>query len=150
MFPSQGTSHNVEVASGTQVRVYAQRMNTPVDLRVGESWVPVEACTLPTTAQPLRLAEFDDLFAQSLITVERPRQDEVRLVLRGPDELRHQVRDLADREAACCSFFSFTVTTSNGDPRSVLVDIAVPANRTDVLSALADRAEAHLAAKDRP
>jgi hypothetical protein len=29
------------------------------------AWVP-EACTLPTVEQPLRLAEFDDLFATAL------------------------------------------------------------------------------------
>lgn len=34
------------------------------DQPVGQvGWVPVEACTLPTAEQPLRLAEFADLFA---------------------------------------------------------------------------------------
>jgi hypothetical protein len=33
-------------------------------------WVPA-ACTLPTAEQPLRVAEFDDLFATSVRAVDR-------------------------------------------------------------------------------
>ena len=43
------------------------------------SWVAPEACTLPTAQQPLRVAEFDDLFANSVTWVDRP--DATRLVL---------------------------------------------------------------------
>ena len=35
-----------------------------------ETWVP-EACTLPTVDRPLRLAEFDDLFATALWEQQR-------------------------------------------------------------------------------
>ena len=110
-------------------------------------WVPIDACTLPTEAQPLRLAEFDDLFALALTTVERVEHDRVRLVLSGLSGIQARAQDLADRETGCCSFFEFTVTTSEHDPRRVLVDVAVPANRVDVLAALAVRAEGHLAAQ---
>ena len=34
------------------------------------AWVP-EACTLPTVEQPLRVAEFDELFATAVRPVER-------------------------------------------------------------------------------
>lgn len=58
--------------------------------------------------------------------------------------LREQAQDLVDRETGCCSFFEFSVTASAADPTTVLVDIAVPATRTEVLAALADRAEGRL------
>jgi hypothetical protein len=32
------------------------------------TWIAVDACTLPTDEQPLRLAEFDELFATTLDT----------------------------------------------------------------------------------
>lgn len=38
---------------------------------VAEEWVS-SACTLPTTEQPTRVAEFDGLFASALRTMERP------------------------------------------------------------------------------
>ncbi|MGW3614623.1 hypothetical protein ACWD6N_33130 [Micromonospora sp. NPDC005163] len=45
------------------------------------SWVP-QACTLPTVEQPLRLAEFDDLFASAVLEMERVDRLRVRLELR--------------------------------------------------------------------
>jgi hypothetical protein len=54
-----------EVASGTWVRVYRRVMSAET------RWVP-EACTLPTVEQPLRVAEFDDLFATALRGIARP------------------------------------------------------------------------------
>jgi hypothetical protein len=106
-------------------------------------WVPVDACTLPTTEQPLRVAEFDDLFATSLTAVVRPpgAATRARLLLAGGTELRERVQRLADAEIACCSFFTFTVTSLPGDEQgTVALDIEVPAARTDVLAALAERA----------
>ncbi|MFF7203534.1 hypothetical protein [Streptomyces sp. NPDC008141] len=99
-------------------------------------WVP-EACTLPTTEQPLRLAEFDALFARSLHRVERVAPGAVRLVLDpaadGP------ARELARRESACCSFFTFGFTESD-DGRTVM-EVTAPAAYADVVDALADRAD---------
>ena len=66
-----------------------------------------DACTLPTAERPLRLAEFDDLFATAVRRVER-RDDAVRIHLEGDRGLGAEVRDLTAREARCCSFFSFT------------------------------------------
>jgi hypothetical protein len=107
-------------------------------------WVPVDACTLPTAEQPLRVAEFDDLFATSLTAVVRApgAATRARLLLAGDAELRERVQRLADAETACCSFFTFTVTSlPGGDRGTVALDIEVPAARVDVLTALIDRAE---------
>jgi hypothetical protein len=108
-----------------------------------QAWEAPESCTLPTAEQPLRVAEWDDLFAETLESVTRTDAQRVRLALAGPPELLGRVRDLADRETECCSFFEFTVSTPGGS--TVLADIAVPANHVEVLAALADRAEAQLA-----
>ena len=101
------------------------------------SFVP-DACTLPTAERPLRLAEFDALFARSVRSVERLDDRHVRLHLSGAAGLEATVRDLAARENECCAFFGFTVT-STGD--AVTFDIEVPARYVDVLDALATRAE---------
>jgi hypothetical protein len=108
------------------------------------NWAPVEACTLPTSEQPLRVAEFDDLFATALHAVERPpgAATRARLMLAGGEGLRDRVQRLADAETSCCSFFTFTVTTlPGGGEDGVALDIEVPATRADVLAALVNRAE---------
>lgn len=101
------------------------------------AWVP-EACTLPTTKQPLRQAEFDDLFATSVHDSRRLSSTHLRLDLIGPYGLQAKVEDLAARESDCCSFFTFTVTAGAGG--TVQFDIQVPTAHTDVLDALAQRA----------
>ncbi|GAA1879420.1 hypothetical protein GCM10009836_71000 [Pseudonocardia ailaonensis] len=95
------------------------------------SWVP-QSCTLPVPAQPLRLAEFDALFAASLRSVERAAPDRLLLVLDGDAEAA--ARDLTARESACCSFFTFTVCRIDGE---VLVEVGVPGTHVEVLDALA-------------
>jgi len=107
------------------------------EITAGLTWVP-QACTLPTAQQPLRLAEFDDLFAIAVEQSERVSDRHLRLSLSGPDDLEATVRDLAARENACCSFFAFTVTSEA--PGNVVFDIEVPAAHVNVLDALADRA----------
>jgi hypothetical protein len=107
-------------------------------------WLPVDACTLPTAEQPLRVAEFDDLFATSLTAVVRlpGAPTRARLLLAGDAGLRERVQRLAAAETACCSFFAFTVTSLPGDDRgTVALDMEVPAARAEVLTALVDRAE---------
>jgi hypothetical protein len=101
-------------------------------------WVP-EACTLPTVERPLRLAEFDDLFAGALRAQQRLSPTVLRWRLDAAAE--PIARDLADRESSCCLFFSFTFTP-DGD--AVRLDVEVPATHADVLDALADRAAAGL------
>jgi hypothetical protein len=102
-------------------------------------WAPAE-CTLPTAERPLRVAEFDSLFAGSLRTLVRLDPTRLRLSLDGAPEVEETTRDLVARETACCSFFTFTVTP---EPDAGLrLDIEVPAQRADVLDALAARAVA--------
>jgi hypothetical protein len=100
-----------------------------------------DACTLPTAERPLRLAEFDALFASSARSVSRD-VDGVRIRLAGSGGLREQVRGLADREMACCSFFGFEIESLEDD---LTLRIVVPVERREILEALADRAEALIA-----
>ncbi|GIF99009.1 hypothetical protein [Catellatospora citrea] len=104
----------------------------------GLAWV-AQACTLPTAHQPLRLAEFDALFATEVRTAERVDDTHLRLTMTGGPGLEASVRDLAARESACCSFFTFAVS-ANGSGQ-VTFDIKVPPASTDVLAALAERAD---------
>lgn len=95
-------------------------------------WVP-DACTLPTPEQPLRVAEFDALFATSLRSIDRPAPTRLRLTLADVTN----VEDLIARETACCSFFTFTL-------QNHVLDVEVPPSHTKVLDALAARATAEL------
>ena len=108
------------------------------------TWLAPDACTLPTAEQPLRVAEFDQLFHDHLTRVETQRPEHLSLHFTGPSGLAELVTDLAARESSCCSFFSFATTllAETGDEQQVRLDVRVPANRVDVLTALAARAEA--------
>lgn len=96
-----------------------------------------DACTMPTAERPLRLAEFDDLFATAVRAVEHSGTD-VRMRLTGAEGLADRVRDLAARETECCSFFAFTVDGTDAD---LTLDISVPQARQEILDALAARAQ---------
>lgn len=102
-------------------------------------WVPAEACTLPTAEQPLRLAEFDDLFSSALRSVRR--HDETLLVINldSSPGVEDRAHDLTSREAHCCDFFSFTVRR---DADQVVVHIRVPSSRATVLDGLERQARA--------
>lgn len=103
-------------------------------------WVAEEACTLPTAERPLRVAEFDALFAKRLVRVERQSSTHARIELQSGDETVALAQDLTERETACCSFFSFTV---NGTDDATTIDVGVPDSRAEVLEALVTRAESH-------
>ena len=112
-------------------------------------WVAADACTLPTVERPLRVAEFDALFAGHLVEVIDTGPARLRLVLRGPVGLAERVQDLADRETECCSFFRFSLSEVAdrvpGEPSArtwLHLDVEVPAPRTAVLTAFAERAAA--------
>ncbi|MFC7625195.1 hypothetical protein [Microlunatus sp. GCM10028923] len=100
-------------------------------------WAP-DSCTLPTDEQPLRIAEFDELFAESLRSVERVAASTARMIL--DEEAVGRARDLAAREVECCSFFRFTVDPAG--PGRIGLLIMVPEARTGVLDALLTRAVA--------
>ena len=95
-----------------------------------------DACTMPTADRPLRLAEFDALFATAVRRVER-RGNAVRLHLVGEEGLVARVHDLTEQETSCCSFFTFGI---EGTDRAVTLDITVPPPRQEILDALAERA----------
>jgi hypothetical protein len=100
-----------------------------------------EACTLPTAERPLRVAEFDHLFATAVRRVDSIHATRARLHLTGPAGLATRVRDLTARETECCSFFTFTTTAHPAaDGEAVVLDIEVPAAHADVLASLAQRA----------
>lgn len=101
-----------------------------------DNLLTTDACTLPTVDRPLRLEEFDDLFRESVVAVERDGL-RTRLTLRGSAGLRDRVVDLTARESECCSFFHFAV---EGDDAGAVLDIGVPPARADILDALSARA----------
>ena len=109
-----------------------------------DEWVPVEACTLPTAEQPLRVAEFDALFAAGLLAVDRRGPTWLRLRLRADAGVADRAADLTARESACCSFFAFEIATVGPE---VLVDVRVPDSRCEVLDGLERRAQAALSAR---
>ncbi len=91
---------------------------------------------MPAAERPLRLAEFDTLFAEAVVSVERE-GDTTRLRLSGAEGLRDRVLDLTRRESRCCSFFDFSV---EGDDQDLDLVISVPKQHHDVLAALTERA----------
>jgi hypothetical protein len=103
-------------------------------------WTNVEACTLPTAERPLRLADFDALFATTLQSIEQPDDTHARLLLAGDDSLSDRTQRLLDAESSCCSFFTFGVSTITDG--TVVLDIAVPPAYADVLAGLVARAAA--------
>lgn len=105
-----------------------------------EVWVP-EACSLPTVERPLRVAEFDGLFATALRGQQRLSPTALRWRLDPAAE--PAARELTGRESSCCSFFSFSFVP-DGD--AVCLDVRVPAAQVAVLDALAGRAAAGMAA----
>ena len=95
------------------------------------------SCTLPSVDRPLRLAEFDELLHQA-VRAERLSPTALRVVLEGDAGLEPRVRDLAERESSCCSFFSFDVTAR--EHGGVQLRIEVPAQHASILDSLHARA----------
>jgi hypothetical protein len=100
-------------------------------------WAPVDACALPTAEQPLREAEFTELFRTALRGMQRREPGRLRLFLAA--EAEGSARDLVARESSCCSFFDFRLTTTDG---ALTLDVRVPEARIEVLDGLARRAGA--------
>jgi hypothetical protein len=103
-------------------------------------WAAVDACMLPTAERPSRVAEFDALFAERLVGVERLSPTRARLELLSGDETVALAADLTERETSCCSFFSFAVSAAHD---ATTIEVGVPASRADVLEAWLARAESH-------
>jgi hypothetical protein len=109
------------------------------------TWVPA-SCTLPTAEQPLRVAEFDALFAERLTETARPEPLRLLLMIAAGPGVEDHVRDLVARESGCCSFFTFTVSPG---PEQIRLDIEVDPAHEAVLDALQERATA-AARRDLP
>lgn len=105
---------------------------------MGPIWA-AESCTLPTVEQPLRQAEFDELFATAVRGARRPEVTRLRLELEPTAEVAARAADLVVRETACCSFFVFTLTATGG---ALSLEVAVPGGQVAVLDALAARSGA--------
>jgi hypothetical protein len=108
--------------------------NVALDL----GWAP-SACSLPTAEQPLRVAEFDALFADAVQALARPEPTRLRLELVFSPEHAAWAAELAARANGCCSFFTFTLTVADG---GLALEVAVPAEHVGVLDALSERAGA--------
>lgn len=103
-------------------------------------WVP-SACTLPTVEQPLRRAEFDDLFSGDVLGVDQRSPRQVRLQLRPDAEVAARAASLAAKEAGCCSFFTFDLTIADG---TVSMTVSTEPEHATLLNALGARAAAKL------
>ncbi len=99
------------------------------------TWVP-RSCTLPAGERPLRVAEWDALFAERLASLSRPLLLRLRLDLADGPGVEERTRDLVARESSCCSFFGFAITPGEG---LIHLDISVDAAHAAVLDALAAR-----------
>ena len=96
------------------------------------TWIP-DTCTLPTAERPLRLAEWDALFAETVTAVSRTGMTAVTLTLSSVDG----VADLVARESECCSFLSFA---TSGDT----LTLEAPPSCEALMSAIAERAAGFL------
>ena len=127
----------IVLAFGTWVRVYRSAMtNTSLP---SPGWGAPAECTLPTADRPLRVAEFDDLFATAVRSVTR--ESNVHATFELPAELAvaATAADLTARESQCCTFWLFTLTMAGG---RVMLDVRVPPGKVAVLDALVVRAKA--------
>jgi hypothetical protein len=97
-----------------------------------------EACTLPTADQPLRLAEFDRLFASASAAVERRGPQTARINFPPEPDIAAQAADLVVRETRCCSFFTFALTATGG---ALHLDVTVPESQITVLESVLGRVE---------
>lgn len=98
--------------------------------------VAPDACTLPTPERPMRLAEFDDLFASAVTWQDRPDATTLRLGLTADPDVAARAANLVVRESECCTFFTFALAVTGDRLR---LDVTVPEAYTAVLDALAGR-----------
>ncbi|MFR9775091.1 hypothetical protein ACL02O_03410 [Micromonospora sp. MS34] len=104
----------------------------------GLSWAP-PACNLPTAGQPLRVAEFDELFAAATRQIERRDSSRLAVELVCDTQVAVRAASLAVRETGCCSFFTFALPAAGG---RLTLEVSVDDGHTGVLDALAERAAA--------
>jgi hypothetical protein len=110
---------------------------------VSETWAP-QSCGLPTAERPVRVAEFDQFFADAVRGVRRRSRTWLSLDLDPDAESAARAAGLALRETTCCSFFTFTLTMAEG---TLQIGVSVPDSHVDVLDALAARAAGQVEAQ---
>ncbi|MFF4414457.1 hypothetical protein ACFYY8_18170 [Streptosporangium sp. NPDC001559] len=106
------------------------------DIAVDLGWVP-SSCALTIAGRPLRVAEFDALFADAVRGVARPEHTRLRLDLAFSPDNAARAAELTAGENGCCSFFAFTLTVTGG---GLTLEVTVPPEHVDVLDALQSRA----------
>ena len=84
------------------------------------------------------MAEFDDLFRDCVVAVDRADATSVWFTLDGGDELAARVLELTARETECCSFFTFNLVPASDGQRLL---VQVPPAQVAVLDALTTRAQ---------
>jgi len=99
----------------------------------------IQACTLPTEAQPLRVREFDALLATAVRSARRIGPLTLRVDLLPTPEVAATVANLLVRETACCSFFTFTMVAADG---SLELEISVLSKQAAVLDAIHEQIRA--------
>jgi len=88
---------------------------------------------LSPAQQPVRAAEWGDLFGAAVLNIRRVSSAAALLELRPDPAVAAQAADLAAREAQCCSFFTFNQTVSGG---KLTLEIGVPTEQVATLDAL--------------
>jgi len=99
-------------------------MDQQTQVPISGPWVACDMSGAPDTPAE-RAAEYRRLFTKALTGRERSEAG-IRFRFRGDPGVADWVRDLADREKACCAFFNFTVTADDEEVRwdvSVIDDV---------------------------
>ncbi|MEV4838269.1 hypothetical protein AB0K05_27425 [Nonomuraea sp. NPDC049486] len=81
------------------------------EIALDQAWVP-SACTLPTAEQPLRVAEFDALFADAVRAVARP--DRTAPAPRWPNSCCRPWRDCSSPRLPVCGGCAVAVLLRQG------------------------------------
>jgi hypothetical protein len=129
-----GLSRSAHLNPVLRYRFTVVGMEITTSDRRQDSWFAPQACTLPTAEQPLRVAEFTELFASAVRTVVRSSPTTLRLVLDGDPRVEATARELAARETQCCSFFTFSFASAGAE--SLELTVAVPPVHVAVLDGL--------------
>jgi len=82
------------------------------------------------------MAEFGNLFDETVMDVEWLEPTRLRLRLRPTPEVAARTAELVSRETQCCSFFAFTLRVTGG---SLTLEVTVPAQHAAVLDVLQRR-----------
>jgi hypothetical protein len=95
------------------------------------------ACTLSPEQVPGRLTDWRELVA--LATGRVKTEAGVRLAFPSSPDLAGRVADLAAREAACCSFFTFVIGVGAD---ALSLEIGAPPGATELVDSLLEQAGA--------